>query len=77
MAENHVLLDFLGLKGTHACMAHHGDVEGEGRLVTEPRGHLAGEEAGKDGPSLDGSLPEPPASWRMGRVLVESILSLL
>lgn len=58
-------------------MAHHGGVAGEGRLVTEPRGHLAGEEAGKDGPSLDRFLPEAPASWREGRVLMESVLSLL
>ena len=58
-------------------MAHPGGVAGEGRLVTEPRGHLAGEEAGKDGPSLDRSLPEAPASWRESRVLMESVLSLL
>ena len=50
---------------------------GEGRLVIEPRGHLAGEEAGKDGPSLDRSLPEAPESWREGGVLVESVLSLV
>lgn len=58
-------------------MAHHGGVAGEGRLVIEPRGHLAGEEAGKDGPSLDRSLPEAPESWREGGVLVESVLSLV
>lgn len=60
MAENHVLLDFLGLKGTHACMAHHGGVEGGGGLVTEPRGHLAGRKLEKMVPPWTGPSQRHP-----------------